>query len=219
MTFDVLGEVVTNVYYRWQRHFEAFCVCRQCSQPTIFSLLQRDSTDEPILKEKGLSGLRGSANAYVDVEGYVSLKDTAALRPPEFVPANIRAIFQEGATCMAVQCFNAAGTMFRLCLDLVTRDMLPKEEVEGLNAKTRRDLGLRLPWLFDNGRLPGDLRNLSHSVKEDGNDGAHAGTLGKEDAEDLADFTFELLERIYTEPERVKLAEKRREERRAPKKA
>jgi len=94
--------------------------------------------------------------------------------------------------------------------------MLPAEDVPGLNGKTRRDLGLRLPWLFDNGKLPGDLRELSTCVHQDGNDGAHQGTLTKEDAEDLLDFTLGLLERIFTEPERLRLAQERRDKRRQP---
>jgi hypothetical protein len=40
--------------------------------------------------------------------------------------------------------------------------------------------------------------------------------LNKADAEDLLDFTVALLERLYTEPERLKLAKARREERRKP---
>jgi len=96
------------------------------------------------------------------------------------------------------------------------RPMLPAEDVPGLNGKTRRDLGLRLPWLFDNGKLPGDLRELSTCVHQDGNDGAHQGTLTKEDAEDLLDFTLGLLERIFTEPERLRLAQERRDKRRQP---
>jgi hypothetical protein len=44
--------------------------------------------------------------------------------------------------------------------------MLPSEEVPGLNKKIHRDLGLRLPWLFDNAKLPapdqkGHRRNSS----------------------------------------------------------
>ena len=93
--------------------------------------------------------------------------------------------------------------------------MLPEEEVEGLNYKTRRNLGLRLPWLFDNSILPEVLRELSSCVKDDGNDGAHEGTLKKEEAEDLLDFTFAILERIYTEPKRVQIAKERREARRS----
>ncbi len=106
------------------------------------------------------------------------------------------------------------GTMFRMCVDLATRPKLPEGEVDGLNAKIRRDLGLRLPWLFDNNLLPEGLRELSKCIREDGNDGAHAGTLEKADAHDLLDFTGALLERIFTEPEKLKLAEERRNLRR-----
>lgn len=52
-------------------------------------------------------------------------------------------------------------------------------------------------------------------MKEDGNDGAHAGTLSREETEDLLDFSVTLLERMYTEPARLRLAKERREERRA----
>jgi hypothetical protein len=74
--------------------------------------------------------------------------------------------------------------------------MLPKEDVPGLNNKTRRDLGLRLPWLFERGILPSDLRDLSSCIREDGNDGAHQGTLTKEEAGDLLDFTNALLAQL-----------------------
>ena len=104
--------------------------------------------------------------------------------------------------------------MFRLCIDIATRDMLPEEDINGLNAKVRRILGLRLPWLFDQAILPEALRDFSDCVREDGNDGAHAGTLTAESAEDLLDFTRLLLERIYTEPERIRLAGDRRTSRR-----
>jgi Domain of unknown function (DUF4145) len=62
--------------------------------------------------------------------------------------------------------------------------------------------------------LPPELRDLAACVREDGNDGAHQGTLTKADAEDLLDFTTELLERIYTEPRRLKIAQARRDARR-----
>lgn len=118
---------------------------------------------------------------------------------------------------MTVECWNAAGTMFRTCVDLATRPLLPTEETAGLSHRTRRDLGLRLPWLFDNAKLPNDLRDISACIREDGNDGAHQGTLVKEDAEDLLDFTVALLERLFTEPRRLEIAKERRAERRAPK--
>jgi len=43
----------------------------------------------------------------------------------------------------------------------------------------------RRQWLFKNELLPDDIEELSHCIKEDGNDGAHAGSLEKSDAEEL----------------------------------
>ena len=71
-----------------------------------------------------------------------------------------------------------------------------------------------MPWLILHGKLSANLGTLASVVKEDGNDGAHAGTLKRSDAEDLQDFTYLLLERIYTEPARLRAAEARRAERR-----
>jgi hypothetical protein len=107
--------------------------------------------------------------------------------------------------------------MFRACVDLATRPLLPEGDLDGLNSRVRRDLGLRLPWLFKNGLLPKDLAGLSSCIREDGNDGAHQGTLTREDAEDLLDFTRSLLERLYTEPGKLLAAGERREKRRQPK--
>jgi Domain of unknown function (DUF4145) len=93
--------------------------------------------------------------------------------------------------------------------------MLPDENIAGgPNAKIRRDLGLRLPWLFANGKLPAELHDLSIVIKDDGNDGAHKGTLTKAEAGDLLDFTMALLERLFTEPK--KLARERQQQRRSP---
>jgi hypothetical protein len=53
--------------------------------------------------------------------------------------------------------------MFRLCVDLVTRPLLPDPSdttVKQLNEKTRRDLGLRLRWMFDNKLIDPALREL-----------------------------------------------------------
>ena len=214
ITFDLTQEHHYRTDYGWQYWFEAFCVCRRCKRSTIFLLSQNVDVDKEPVHRSGLVKVGGAVNRYMDIEGFINIKDTASTAPPDHVPKDIKTVFQEGATCLAVNCYNAAGTMFRLCVDLATRSKLPKDDAEGLNAKVRRDLGLRLPWLFDQGLLPGDLRELSTCVKDDGNDGAHAGTLKKEDAEDLLDFTSALLERMYTEPERLRLAKKRRDKRR-----
>ncbi len=213
ITFDVLQLSPYRQEYRWQLWYEAFAVCKHCNRATIFLLSDLNPDSATTLSGKGLSGVPGSLNNYVNNEGYVSIADLSAEPPPDHLPPEIDGVFREGAKCLAIGCNNAAGTMFRLCIDLATREMLPTAEGEP-SARTRRNLGLRLPWLFNNGHLPETIRELSTCVREDGNDGAHAGTLTKEDATDLLDFTFILLERLYTEPKRLELAAKRREDRR-----
>jgi hypothetical protein len=214
ITFDLLSSIETVEKHGWQIWYEVFGRCRQCARTTIFVLSERHDGNYQYVHQKGLLNIKSAINQYVTVEGIVSLKDRVLEKAPEHVPENILLVFDEGATCLSVNCYNAAGTMFRLCIDLVTRNLLPEDEIEGLNHRTRRNLGLRLPWLFDNGHLPDALRELSLCVREDGNDGAHAGNLSKTDAEDLLDFSRVLLERIFTEPERLRIAQLRRQQRR-----
>lgn len=160
ITFDVTAAKQYRQEYRWQNWYEAFCICRHCGRTTIFVLSESVNGNYEHVHKVGLLKVEKSLNNYVDVQGHVGLKDQASVAPPEHLPKEIEPVFKEGATCLAVGCYNAAGTMFRLCVDLATRSMLPKEETEGLNAKTRRDLGLRLPWLFENERLPASFKRI-----------------------------------------------------------
>ena len=215
MTFDVRAAFAYVVRYGWQNCYESFCICRHCGRATIFILVDDHNSNYQVFQKIGIMRYEGALNDYARIDGFVNISDLAAVNPPEHLPKEINEVFVEGAKCFAIGCNNAAGTMFRLCIDFATREKLPAEgNADGPNAKTRRDLGLRLPWLFDHGLLPGELRALSACVREDGNDGAHAGTLTKDDAADLLDFTSRLLDRMYTEPARVKIAEARREARR-----
>jgi hypothetical protein len=218
ITFDVKAVNLTHVRYGWQHFYEAFGICRNCASSTTFVLEeQAEHHDIHLFQKKSPLEIADSLNGYFRIRGFISLRDQNVAAPPKHVADEIASVFCEGATCMTVECWNAAGAMFRACVDLATRPMLPAEETPGLNHRTRRDLGLRLPWLFDNGALPNDLREISTCIREDGNDGAHQGTLTKEDAEDLLDFTVALLERLFTEPRRLEIAKERREERRSRK--
>ena len=215
ITFDVTDAKHYRTEHGWQHWYESFGICRHCGRTTIFVLSESVKGDYEQIHRLGLLNLKGALNKFVNVKGHISLKDFASATPPEFLPKALDLVFREGATCLAVGCYNAAGTMFRLCVDLTTKSMLPVDDTAGLNVRVRRDLGLRIPWLFENGLLPEALKDLSTCIKEDGNDGAHAGNLSGEDAADLLDFSCALLERIYTEPERLRLAKERREVRRS----
>ncbi|HTZ19077.1 MAG TPA: DUF4145 domain-containing protein [Dissulfurispiraceae bacterium] len=214
MTFDLVNQLPTVKYHGWQQCWEAFCICRNCFRSTVFVLEQKEYKDTDYINKNQLSKINFSVNQLVSVIGHISLKDEISQQPPEHLPDDINSIFIEGAACMAIGCHNAAATMFRLCIDLATKSMLPEDNIDGLNNKIRRSLGLRLEWLFENKRLPSTLQELSSCIKEDGNDGAHEGTLSEQDAEDILDFTYVLLERLYTEPKRLELAKARRQTRR-----
>jgi hypothetical protein len=174
-------------------------------------LLQLERYDASGTFFDGCASFKGSITRFFENLGHISPKDSAGVEPPEFLPDHIDAAFREGAMCLAVKCFNAAATMFRLCVDYATQDLLPKDgEVPEPNRTQRRDLGHRLQWLFDNKKLPDELHDLAHCIKEDGNDAAHRGTIQAADAEDLLDFTVSLLESRYMYPKRIAQASARR---------
>jgi len=214
ITFDALSAHLIATQYSWKNHHEVFCICRRCKRSTVFQISNNVNSDYNAVNRTGILKMGISIDRYMDIDGHVSLKDRSGKPAPEHIPNNVGAAFKEGATCMAVECWNAAGAMFRLGIDLATKSLLPSGEADGLNREVKGKLALRLNWLFDTKRLPEALRELARCIKDDGNDGAHDGTLTKADAEDLMDFTTVLLERIYTEPERLKLAAVRRDERR-----
>jgi hypothetical protein len=214
-TLDVLSEVIlSNIANTELTMVEAFCRCRHCGKSTVY-LLSVPKIAGIFLPISPLSQNKGSINSIVKIVKYITLADNFNKSAPEYTPDHIGSVFIEASRCLSIGCFNAAATMFRLCIDLATKAILPNENNNGLNNKIRRNLGLRLHWLFDQGLLAESLRDLSSSIQEDGNDGAHDGNLKKHEAEDLQDFTEAVLERLYTEPMRVEVAKARRSARRS----
>ena len=213
-TFDILAANHYKTSYGWQKWFEAFSCCRACKRTTIFVICYSTRADYTILDRRELMSYTGTLNQYCDVNGFINCTDVNAVNPPDHLPEDVKLAFEEAARSLAIGCWNAAGCMFRTSIDLATKDLLPGEDVDGLNRHTRRYLAPRLGWLFDSGYLPENLRELSSCVREDGNDAAHDATLTKEDAQDLLDFTMALLERIYTEPRKLEIALERRQQRR-----
>jgi hypothetical protein len=114
----------------------------------------------------GLVKYPGSLNPHFEIDHFISLRDNAAQKSPDYLPEEIQNAFNEGAACLSIGCNNAGATMFRLCVDLATRPLLPDPPPGDAtkpqpNSRTRRDLGLRLTWLFDNNILPATLRELA----------------------------------------------------------
>lgn len=194
ITFDMLESIQapTGVW-------EVFSVCRSCGGATIFKSSKERS---PMQYDRPSRHL---------ISGYVRTLGGNVRPVPEHVPRPIAEAFTEGATCLAIGCHNAAAAMFRLTLELSTKDAVDKlTRAEKEDLGKRNDwLASRLDWLFEKGILSKALKSLSSVVRNDGNDGAHDGTLDQETAEDLIAFTERILVQTYTEPAKVRIAVER----------
>lgn len=157
ITFDLKNQVHVSIYYGWKKYLEIFCICRACFKPTIFLVSQKEAHYKDLV-DRGLASIDVAVNEIVFVERYIGIQDNSVELPPEYLPEEIDNIFKEGSACISIGCYNAAATMFRLCLDLATKSLLPVER-EDLNNAIRRNLGLRLSWLFDHQVLPIECRS------------------------------------------------------------
>lgn len=206
--FSICGEHQTVVAP--DSYFEVMGVCSNCSDASIFVVA-------------GLAGVTLTPMQHMNdhryrerfaLVGLVQPPRTGVRKSPDHTTPEIAAAFNEGAVCYAEGCYTASVVMFRKALDLATRDRLPAAPHTGLKTGTRKLLGQRLEWLFNNQRLPLDLQRLADCILEDGNDGAHGPKLTKIEAGDVLDFTEALLERLFTEPGRIEEAQERRRLRR-----
>jgi len=215
ITFDVYGLNHCGFHdspiHNKIRQYEFYCVCRQCNKTTIFIGTAKDPRAD--LTGLNIEMAKYTLIAIAHISRPLSPADLSTTEPPDYLPPEIKEAYEEGAKCLAIGCYNAAGTMFRLCLDYATKQFLPDGEDRPV-SKIRRSLGLRMDWLFENRHIPLELRDLAECVKDDGNDGAHTGTLDKLAAEDIEEFTYLFLERLYTEPARLAEAKERRAKRR-----
>lgn len=201
----------------WQLRYEVPAKCRQCGRMTIWVMQLSKYDLHGRVADGRLWALDVSLNDGFENRGYVSPKDSFPIAPPEHIPSELEAVFREAATCKAVNCPNASVAMSRLCLDIVTKILLPSEEDASCrqpNRDERKKLFDRLAYLFEVRILPDDLKELADAIREHGNDGVHDGACQMIDAEDLLDFTVNVLERVYTVPERAKAARQRVRDRR-----
>ena len=203
MTFDVRDSALVGKGPSGYEWYEAFSVCRFCARATIFFVEEsrtgckrRETTGEIVPPHQHYRHL-------YELRYPISLADIETAQPPEELPDDVEGVFREATKCAAVGCYNAAGAMFRLCLDLTAKHF---ELRKGLLVQ-------RLGKLCEQKSVPGELRELMVVVREDGNDGAHDGTLDKESAEDMGEFTARLLTHLFTEPAKVKAAKERRAQR------
>ncbi len=202
ITFDIQAYNVRN-----SSIYELFVVCRRCKKGScIVATTTYRSPD--VIRDNKNCDLTALFTKFI-----IKTSIPNSTQPPEFLPKELENIFKEAAKCLALNCFNAARAMFRLCLDITTKHLLEQHQNLNPTNNDKSSIHTRLTWIFKNKIIADDLEKLSRCIKNDGNDAAHDGTLGKEESYDLLDFTYVLLERVYTQPEKVRLAEVRRQER------
>jgi len=215
---DVYADIFRGSNLDWRTHHEALCKCRYCHSGCVLEIrLTNHRVANEFITDNSIAAYKGAANDFFEVLRPITLRDSDGAPTPELVPEPIANVFREGASSYVAACYNAAGAMFRLALDMATKSLLP-QDLDGANGGPNRQqrtrLKDRLDWLFESGILPRDLEPLAECIREDGNDGAHDGTLSDADAADLLDFATALLQRVYTEPGRIREAQERREARR-----
>ena len=203
ITFDATGDTLVGAAAGDFLEYEMFCVCKSCTHATIF-IVQEEAEARDLRRNGRMIPYPPSQRAV----GYRLLRhispanlDTAP--PPEELPSDIHRAFREATKCAAVGCYNAAGAMFRLCLNLATK---------GTKGGT---LAARLEALCEEKQFSRELQELGSVVRLDGNDAAHDGSLDEEAVEDLQAFVARFLTQLYTEPARVRAAKERRQKRKS----
>ncbi len=221
MTFDVNGynDLGVGEFYSGQgtlREYEIFAVCKKCKGATTFCVIEpREIAQGRFIKPENVMKITDSLNRYFRVFDFVRSHGNPPQSPPDSIPDTIKAVFQEGAACFSIGCWNATGAMFRTCLDLASKDKIQGVNETDITKHQRENMAARIEWLFEKKRLPENLKDLADCIRQDGNDGAHDGTLGKDEADDLLVFTVQILEHFYTQPAKAEQAKIRRAERRA----
>lgn len=232
---DVLKTTMNtyHTFYNQIYYWQAFCQCSNCKNGMILHL-EPDKTkidNDIILKHQEKREITLMLDlcslSYTNINDHVYIKGliTPPLKQqnicPLYVPEDIKNIYDEATKCLSMDCFVASGSMFRLCLDLVTKDLLEKwlEEHQTTeqqpNKEQRNKLANRIDFLIDQDKIPKRLKELAHCIRHDGNDSAHDGNTGEDEALDCLDFTEALLTEIYTLPAQINEANRRRNERRA----
>ncbi|WP_159725844.1 DUF4145 domain-containing protein, partial [Acinetobacter proteolyticus] len=207
-------------------HWHVFSICSNCYKPTVFNIFLKGDAN-PIL----INNLKSATTlaAFKDINlldlftlGAREIPPRDAVQEcPDHVPENIKKVFDEAAICLSLNCFTASGAMFRLCLDITTKELLDQWINNNQtadpqpNSAQKGKLFNRIEFLIEKNVIPPDLKDFAHHIRLDGNDAAHDGSTEKDEAEDLLDFSELFLERIYTNQKQLELAQARRLARRS----
>lgn len=188
----------------YTRIIELACQCRECNRTTVFLLQAQTSAKHELPKT------RFDANENPLKFGYAEFRafPTSVAGPtPAATPQPAANFYHQGITALGHGLNDAAGCMFRKCLEAATRSdeltrMIPEGEREEYGRKW---LKARLTKLKEIHAIPPALADLVDVIKDEGDAAVHENQLyDKASAEALQGFTETFLEQMFTLPAQIK---------------
>lgn len=170
--------------------FNVFARCPACGNGLGASVYSDDYLN-PVEYQGNL--VEGRNDGFLVEYAYPSRQK---LSSPENVPERVDRSFLEGVQSLRDGRFNAAGVMFRRCLDI------------GLNSfeeAGRGNLKQRIDALAAAGKITAELQTLAHRVRIAGNEAAHDDDdFTQDQATQLHEFTSLFLTYVFTLPAKVR---------------
>jgi hypothetical protein len=180
---------------------ELACKCPNCQSATLFMLAA--AGDKP-------PSTKFDENENPANSGYqemMSFPSAAAEKAPEHTPEPAASFYHQATTALANGLHDAAGCMFRKCLESVTRspavlNKVPAEERDNYRGSWLKG---RISKLKEMNAIPPALGDLADVIKEEGDSAVHEDVLYDPiSAERLRKFTRAFLEYTFTWPEHVR---------------
>ncbi len=113
----------------------------------------------------------------------------------EHLPEGVKTTFEKARWQYNGQHYEEACLMFRKTLDIATKDLL-QDEAGTLYARIKR--------LASDGKIPADLADFAHTLRELGNEFTHASEPTSREAADVETATRLFLMYTYTLPTMLK---------------
>jgi len=125
------------------------------------------------------------------------------------IPESLRKLFADADKCLAANVPDAAGVMFRRCLEGIVRDKGSQQAIATLDA-VNGGLAKALKEMSTDGTLHPTLSQWAKTVRLGGNTGGHyspGDELDATQARDLGKFVDQLFNYLYVMPAKVQAAQ------------
>lgn len=146
-------------------------------------------------KTGNIATLLNSERSYILRKVYPARDKAEA---PEHVSESVARCYVQAADNASRKNADAAGAMYRKCIDLATKELDP--------TLAGKKLAARIDALHAKGALTAGLKDWAHAIRLDGNDASHEpDELTPDEVEQLGSFTDLFLRYSFTLPKQVEM--------------